>query len=35
MGRVLTVDQQAPDGGTIACVANVLREGGVAVLPTD
>ena len=35
MGRVLTVDQQAPDEGAVACVVDVLREGGVAVLPTD
>lgn len=35
MGRVLSVDQQAPDEGAVACVVDVLREGGVAVLPTD
>lgn len=35
MGRVLSVDQQAPDEGAVARVVDVLREGGVAVLPTD
>lgn len=35
MGSVITVDQKNPDGEVVERVAAVLREGGVAVLPTD
>lgn len=35
VGEVLRVDQMNPDAGAIACVADVLRIGGVAIFPTE
>ena len=35
MGEVVSVDQERPDAEVVERAARVLREGGVAVVPTD
>ena len=35
MGEVVSVDQERPDAAVVERAARVLREGGVAVVPTD